>query len=246
MLPVLHPEGCWRPGQIKRPAQNLQLSQDWDFSSLTQSHGSEPLLSAACRPPPGPRRTLPPRSRRWHHCPTNVSFAPAPGLGVGPAAVSGETAPPPEEFTGEDQGAKRRRQLDSDAPVARGSERRAVAGRHGHVLKRTCWGAAARPLSPASRGPARDPGAAPARALPGGPQPCSGVPPHTTPQPLESSTLRHCGSVSLWDHHLGRFAAGPSEKSEWTQQCPPCHLFGPPLPLAPGDRGPAGSIWGNL
>lgn len=95
LLPVLHPEGCWRPGQIKRPAQNLQLSQDWDFSSLTQSRGSEPLLSAACRPPPGSRRTLPPRSHRWHHCPANVSFAPAPGLGVVPAAVSGETGASP-------------------------------------------------------------------------------------------------------------------------------------------------------
>lgn len=37
-------------GTQKHPAQEPQLSQEWEFSGVPQSHGSEPLLSVACCP----------------------------------------------------------------------------------------------------------------------------------------------------------------------------------------------------
>lgn len=86
-------------GYMKRPAQDAQLSQDWEFSGLSQSHGSQSLLSAACCPSPRSGRTLPLRSCQWNHCPVNVLFLPAIVPGVRHVAVLGEMGSFPEDFT---------------------------------------------------------------------------------------------------------------------------------------------------
>lgn len=111
LLPVLHPEGCWRPGhtEASSPGPSVEPGMGVQWCAPEPWLRTTPLCSLLSFS--GPRRILRPRSCQWNHCPTmlggNVSFIPATVLGVGQAAVSGEMGPLPRtSLSVGDQGAK--------------------------------------------------------------------------------------------------------------------------------------------